>query len=175
MKAAPNFRADWRNGPMAANWHKPFRGHAVRFLISSIVCAIIMASVGMGVAYAETKNSLYITSAGNYGTAQTTGYYDGNAYHATGYSHSSWSSSTYYIGSDIRIWHNGSKQEVSNVVSCNYCSTAQTIAAVYVVNDPAATMSTFQAYSFSNANSYFTSYLDNTGSCYTYWNSGGSC
>jgi hypothetical protein len=151
-----------------------FSSSILRVITFSLLGALFGSLIGVGQIYAEILSNQPVNCTGNIANPGTTGSTGSGIIYATGISTSS--SSLYQIIAHARIWHNASsitgqdRQEWSN----SYGGSTATLSSTYF-GDHGVTNSYFRANSGCTGTTYFTSYPDNSDSCYNFWNSGNGC
>lgn len=154
---------------------------AIRYMVAKILIVTIAAAIigmlaGVVTLYAETRNGLYVSGVGNVASASTSGYSSGGTQYAYGRSTSS--VSLYQIVAHVRFWHQSTggnilqsqdRREWTNSTG-GFTNTIATVG----YGDRAATQSFFRP-AWTSGNTYYTSWPDYFGSCYTYWSSGNNC
>lgn len=145
--------------------------HITKMVMVTVIAVLVGMGLGQARIYAETQSNVYVPGAGNVGTAGTWGWSSGGNLFAYGGSTSSVTLS--YQGANIRIWHVGPLLQDSDAKDWynSYGGVTDTVSSSGY-GDKAATNSGF--FQSGGAN-YYTSYPDNSASCYAFWNNGSSC
>lgn len=156
------------------NW--PIYGLITKFLITAIVAATLGIGLGLSQTYAESRINVNVPSIGNVGTAATFGNFEGTPIRMFAFGTSSSSVNLSYLHANIKIWHVGPLlQSATSRVWLNSRGGATNRISSGGFGDKATTQSRFRGTSSSSIVDYYTSFPDNTASCFNAWRFGNPC